>query len=1316
MAVTSKLPQSPVNAPDLVPVGQHAGAPTLHLDRAAIVVGGDNKCHLHLASPQVSQHHTLIVTTADEVYVRDLCSRTHTYVNEEPVREAVLKHGDFLRMGSFCFKLSDTRQRPSQPVRACPLEVRLDGKALPLPSDSRTVLIGSRQGCDVLLNDESVSTIHAVIFAVGPQYMVRDFYSRNGTYRNDQKIHQEELPNTAILRVGKFNVAIQPAATGPDEPKLAETAVPAMPAPLNTASKHNFVDPLAVESATPNIAISAVSSVQDDEPMESLGPVMPVSPEAFVQSDASALPGALNLGLTVEETASVPQPGMSPAPVESPQPSMPVAPPTESLPPLPHVAPAPSSSFSLDDGFFGGNLNAAGITVRAGGQPPPGAAPISQAASVPPGVTPAGGVTPFAPMGMNMDFALGGIGISLPDLAPPPQDFGRVSVSFGDKDLPQRPRPATIRPTDSSVEDDSTEVEPVPERLRAGPVGKFTTVPKALSVRAGPVSSAQQEIGDNKAVSQPAQASGTGLPKSPSGIVGTFEGLVAATVRQKDAFSEVEPTALNDAAFGGQRLSKSDDYVIPETPGRAAGEEILDFSEDPFWDSDDDNVDPPARILRTAAGTEGLDDEVNIDPPIFNEQLTELAPGAPAVSDPVAAAANLVAQKSSGPEDQIKALRARVVMRLDQSPLRRPPPTQAVQPRGPQGQPVVLTPRPMKNWIPLLVVLMLVSAALALVIIYYAVSAKSTVTGSLQFKPLTSVASATQLGKWQESQRSLIGRQETAGAARRFLSHLSRGTDAGFLADATVSKLAAQARFSQGGSAASPTVLSLKYVGPTDPADTMRMQALLQAVAQADAPISAAARRQAEQLKPLDDEINACHRRQDDLAGQQTALVVDLLKTRISPGSVSNPQQAMQDKLGELTSAEQTLARHTDHLNWLLCTVPGAAPAVEPAGDSLIADDQLSILKSNLKNVGQSLSEARDADAKADVKPRQDLQEAVDQLSREITAADTIDNNSQLVKFINSTRQQLPNLKDLTAAAMADSQNLAKLVQKFESRSALDAGDQTIVAACQELIDNQHKKIAERRNQLAQIVGPLQEQMDALISVVDKIPTQQALIRTLKSRLDTYIQMRSRFDAMTDAIGQESEKMKTLLRQVDKLTGQISQRQQDLIDATQKGLTDQQRAAAANLIAAARQTVATDQTAVNQARSAYKTALAACLRDRINQEKTRQAEEQLSWLTIQLDQNQKKLEDLHNARLQAEQAAGAVFDLKPVTDDDVQQLAMADNRQAYSLLSIAGIAIVFSFLILLAKRNAPHPAALGPIAVKPRQPPVEPMESRNMPG
>src|SRR5580698_2805218 len=210
MAATPPTNTPTASFPSLVPLEQYAGNPPLQLKRTVTLVGADKRCHLNLLSSSISKHHALIVVAEDGAYVRDLGSRTHVIVNDRDLRFALLRDGDRVKMGRFAFKFSARGVKFKPPVSALPGRVQMDGGRPAVPIEDGVMLIGRNTTCDIRLQEESVSTRHAVIFQAAGRYYIRDLNSRTGTYLNGQSIHQEEIHFGDHIRIGDSNLELQP--------------------------------------------------------------------------------------------------------------------------------------------------------------------------------------------------------------------------------------------------------------------------------------------------------------------------------------------------------------------------------------------------------------------------------------------------------------------------------------------------------------------------------------------------------------------------------------------------------------------------------------------------------------------------------------------------------------------------------------------------------------------------------------------------------------------------------------------------------------------------------------------------------------------------------------------------------------------------------------------------------------------------------------------------------------------------------------------------------------------------------------------------
>ncbi len=281
----------------------------------------------------------------------------------------------------------------------------------------------------------------------------------------------------------------------------------------------------------------------------------------------------------------------------------------------------------------------------------PSVEPIAPPPAPPPPARPFMSVGDFAYLTggtVNLDHSLGGMPVRLPDLPPAPTGFGQVRVNLSGKasspfssfakseplvfDEPDETAPPLSSQPKEFAQPESIVAEPIvpppapveaqletvvtPAPAPHDPPPQITITPPppqsppppqpapkvaspiprgprlyATARRESPVKSARTLRPAAETFSQPSNA---------------FDGLAPA-VREADAFSNIDAVALNDAAFGGARLSRSDDHNVPESPeaaARIANGPEYDFAEDEFWNrSDEDEGAAPANIPAAKPGS-----------------------------------------------------------------------------------------------------------------------------------------------------------------------------------------------------------------------------------------------------------------------------------------------------------------------------------------------------------------------------------------------------------------------------------------------------------------------------------------------------------------------------------------------------------------------------------------------------------------------------------------------------------------------------------------------------------------------------------------
>ena len=226
---------------------------SIALSKPVCVAGDRSRVNLTLPSVEVSRAHALFVADEDGVYVRDLASRNHTYVNAEPIRETRLDNGDVIRIGPYAFRCQ--RGFPADGTggpRVPDAELFVEGSGTAIPLRGRTAVIGTRRECDIRVTDEAVEPVHAVMFEQHGAWHVRALRASKGVFVNDELVGQVELQLGDRIRVGKTTLRYTRPAE-PTKPELPEIPL-ASAADLSLASevaKDDSVAPLDQISLEP---------------------------------------------------------------------------------------------------------------------------------------------------------------------------------------------------------------------------------------------------------------------------------------------------------------------------------------------------------------------------------------------------------------------------------------------------------------------------------------------------------------------------------------------------------------------------------------------------------------------------------------------------------------------------------------------------------------------------------------------------------------------------------------------------------------------------------------------------------------------------------------------------------------------------------------------------------------------------------------------------------------------------------------------------------------------------------------------------------
>jgi pSer/pThr/pTyr-binding forkhead associated (FHA) protein len=140
--IVTASPTTAVRAKDSQPklIVSHGDEPpsTVELHHEYTYLGRSEENELAIPEPSISNRHCVFILSGSDVIVRDLNSSNGTYVNGEPVPEAILRPGDNIQVGVIDIKFVPGVRRPKlSPAAMAKTKPRLDlsqtGTTLKLP-------------------------------------------------------------------------------------------------------------------------------------------------------------------------------------------------------------------------------------------------------------------------------------------------------------------------------------------------------------------------------------------------------------------------------------------------------------------------------------------------------------------------------------------------------------------------------------------------------------------------------------------------------------------------------------------------------------------------------------------------------------------------------------------------------------------------------------------------------------------------------------------------------------------------------------------------------------------------------------------------------------------------------------------------------------------------------------------------------------------------------------------------------------------------------------------------------------------------------
>ncbi|MFN0120809.1 MAG: FHA domain-containing protein [Blastocatellia bacterium] len=193
----------------------------------AVSLGRTAECDIELNQPNVSRRHAFIKRLGEGLQIIDNNSGNGTFVNGRKIRQAALRRGDEIRIGSHTLRVhiptGALRGKPSgntarlRAERATITETSVvyhirdvsGPEERELEFSCRNLSIGRGDRCRLRLDDTEASRMHAVIQRGKSGFTLIDSQSANGTFLNGARITEQPLADGDEIGIGQTRLTVR---------------------------------------------------------------------------------------------------------------------------------------------------------------------------------------------------------------------------------------------------------------------------------------------------------------------------------------------------------------------------------------------------------------------------------------------------------------------------------------------------------------------------------------------------------------------------------------------------------------------------------------------------------------------------------------------------------------------------------------------------------------------------------------------------------------------------------------------------------------------------------------------------------------------------------------------------------------------------------------------------------------------------------------------------------------------------------------------------------------------------------------------------
>jgi pSer/pThr/pTyr-binding forkhead associated (FHA) protein len=197
------------------------------IETDSISIGRLHECDIELNQPNVSRRHAFIKRIGEQLQVIDNNSGNGTFVNGRRVKNAELRNGDEISIGTHTLRVEFFSERLTNQeievakVKAAQKPTRVEKLSRFIVIDrtgdesrtaefsSESLSIGRGEKCRLMLDDPEISRLHATIHHRDGGFTIKDSGSVNGTHLNGERIIEEALKSGDLIELGHAAIACE---------------------------------------------------------------------------------------------------------------------------------------------------------------------------------------------------------------------------------------------------------------------------------------------------------------------------------------------------------------------------------------------------------------------------------------------------------------------------------------------------------------------------------------------------------------------------------------------------------------------------------------------------------------------------------------------------------------------------------------------------------------------------------------------------------------------------------------------------------------------------------------------------------------------------------------------------------------------------------------------------------------------------------------------------------------------------------------------------------------------------------------------------